>query len=267
MPWGYCGYNGPATWPNNIPAAGGKMQSPIDIITKDAVYDAELHDKPLVMGHSADSADEIINTGASVQITYDCAGSYLEGGPLKSRYQLKQFHFHWGTVSTKGSEHTVDGTRFAEEVHLVHVNVEKYQTFEEAVRHPDGLCVLGAFLKPGKSNTGMKKLTDLFSHIKFKGQKHKLGPFDPEIVLPADRSKYWTYPGSLTTPPCLECVTWIVFKEPIEASEDEIEAFRHLWSIMEGEKAPVNEELHGHLVENYRPPCALNDRVVRASFK
>ena len=40
----------------------------------------------------------------------------LEGGPLSSKYQLAQFHFHWGTASTHGSEHTVDGQRFAEEV-------------------------------------------------------------------------------------------------------------------------------------------------------
>jgi len=265
--WGYCNHNGPSTWANNVPAAGGKMQSPIDIVTKDAVFDEELSRNPLRMSHSADCANDLINTGSSVQVTYDLAGSSLEGGPLKNKYQLAQFHFHWGTESTKGSEHTVDGTRFAEEVHLVHVNIEKYKTFEEAVKHPDGLCVLGAFLTPGKASAGMQKLTENFENIKYKGKKMKLGPFDPESMLPADKTKYWTYQGSLTTPPCLECVTWIVFKEPVEVSEEQVDSFRHLLSICEGENPPEDEELHGHLVENYRPPCSLNGRVVRATFK
>lgn len=35
-------------------------------------------------------------------------------------------------------------------------------------------------------------------------------------------SKYWAYEGSLTNPPLHESVTWIVFKEPIEMSADQV---------------------------------------------
>jgi hypothetical protein len=35
-------------------------------------------------------------------------------------------------------------------------------------------------------------------------------------------TKYWTYDGSLTTPPLYESVKWIVFKEPIEMSDDQV---------------------------------------------
>lgn len=33
---------------------------------------------------------------------------------------------------------------------------------------------------------------------------------------------YWTYSGSLTTPPYNECVQWIVFREPIEMTAEQV---------------------------------------------
>lgn len=102
--------------------------------------------------------------------------SELAGGPLSSKYRLEQFHMHWGDCDNEGSEHTVDGKSFAGEVgnpsgtrvttvaalslltivvlclvfsqlHLVHWNCEKYDSFSEAAAHPDGLAVLGVFIK------------------------------------------------------------------------------------------------------------------------
>lgn len=39
----------------------------------------------------------------------------------------------------------------------------------------------------------------------------------PADVLPYDQ-RFYTYPGSLTTPPCYESVQWIVYKCPIKVS-------------------------------------------------
>lgn len=45
--------------------------------------------------------------------------SELTGGPLGTqKFRLEQFHLHWGSDDTKGSEHTIDGKMYAAEVRL-----------------------------------------------------------------------------------------------------------------------------------------------------
>jgi carbonic anhydrase len=264
--WGYCKSNGPDTWANTVEAARGTHQSPIDIIPEEAKYDKELHDKPLQISYTPANARKLLNNGPSIQVTYDEAGSSLEGGPLEGTYKVAQFHFHWGKADETGSEHAINGKHFAAEGHIVHYNSTKYASFADAVKETDGLSVLGFFLEPGKEHEGLKKLTDQFTKVTYKGESIELDSFDPATLLPEDRSAYWTYPGSLTTPPCYECVTWIVFKQPIEVSEAQLDQFRDLATFAHGESAP-SDELHGHMFENYRPDMALNDRILRSSFE
>lgn len=42
----------------------------------------------------------------------------LRGGPLPGVYRLRQLHFHWGSSDDHGSEHVVNGVRYAGEVRL-----------------------------------------------------------------------------------------------------------------------------------------------------
>ena len=60
------------------------------------------------------------------------------------RYEFAQFHWHWGSVSTQGSEHTIDGKEYPAEIHFVHFN-KKYGDISTAVSKSDGLAVLGFF--------------------------------------------------------------------------------------------------------------------------
>jgi carbonic anhydrase len=69
---------------------------------------------------------------------------------------------------------------------------------------------------------------------------------DPSDLLPAGRG-YYTFAGSLTTPPCSEGVTWLVLKSPSTLSEGEIERFGSVYPM------------------NARPVQPLHERVVRAS--
>jgi carbonic anhydrase len=47
-------------------------------------------------------------------------------------------------------------------------------------------------------------------------------------LLPADRS-YYTYMGSLTTPPCSEGVLWLVLRQPQQISAEQLAIFSRLY--------------------------------------
>lgn len=77
-------------------------------------------------------------------------------------------------------------------------------------------------LQPGKKHMELEKIVAQFDKIEFKNQGTKITvPVDPTQFIPEDTG-FYTYQGSLTTPPCSECVIWIVFKQPIEVSNEQV---------------------------------------------
>ncbi|XP_016286931.2 carbonic anhydrase 13 isoform X2 [Monodelphis domestica] len=220
LSWGYCEHNGPVHWSELFPIADGDYQSPIEINTKEVKYDSSL--RPLSIKYDPASAKIISNSGHSFSVDFDDSEdkSVLRGGPLIGTYRLRQFHLHWGSTDDQGSEHTVDGMKYAAELHVVHWNSDKYPSFVEAAHEPDGLAVLGIFLQTGEHNLQMQKITDILDSIKEKGKQIRFTNFDPATLLPQSWD-YWTYPGSLTVPPLLESVTWIVLKQPITISSQQ----------------------------------------------
>ncbi|XP_036087434.1 carbonic anhydrase 5A, mitochondrial isoform X4 [Rousettus aegyptiacus] len=86
-----------------------------------------------------------------------------------------------------------------------------------------------------------------------------MGPFQPSCLLPTCQD-YWTYPGSLTTPPLTESVTWIIQKKPIEVAPNQLAAFRTLLFSALGEEEKI-------MVNNYRPLQPLMNRKVLSSFQ
>ncbi|XP_032710491.1 carbonic anhydrase 5A, mitochondrial [Lontra canadensis] len=239
-------WKGPASVP------GGTRQSPVNIRWRDSVYDPQL--QPLRVSYAAASCLHVWNTGYFFQVEFDDSAeeSGIRGGPLENHYRLKQFHFHWGATDERGSEHTVDGRVYPAELHLVHWNSVKYRNYKEAVMGENGVAVIGVFIKLGARHEELQKLVRVLPEIKLKGARAAVGPFQPSCLLPACRD-YWTYPGSLTTPPLSESVTWIVQKRPIEVAQDQLAAFRTLLSSALGEE-------ERSMVDNYRPLQPLMNR-------
>lgn len=78
------------------------------------------------------------------------------------------------------------------------------------------------FFQVGSKHEELEKVVRLLPYIQHKGDKVTMSEaLDPANLLPRG-SAYWMYPGSLTTPPCTESVTWILFKQPVEVSAEQV---------------------------------------------
>ncbi|KAH1178354.1 hypothetical protein KIL84_012056, partial [Mauremys mutica] len=211
---------GPEHWHKHYPIAKGDNQSPIEINSKEVHYDPSL--LPWFVGYDPVGARTIVNNGRTCKVVFDDTfnRSVLRNGPLPGIYRLRQLHFHWGSSNDHGSEHIVDGVKYAGELHLVHW-YSKYSNYAEALRNYDGVAILGIFLQVGKTQKPeMKRILEEINGIKTKGKEVPFSNFDPSILFPKSWD-YWTYHGSLTEPPCDECVTWILLRDPIIVSPDQ----------------------------------------------
>ncbi|PVD31565.1 hypothetical protein C0Q70_06979 [Pomacea canaliculata] len=182
----------------------------------------------------------------------------VTGGGLDGPYQVAQFHFHWGSNSSRGSEHEVNERQYPMELHIVTFKVA-YDNFTNAQSHGDGLAVLGFFFEiSNASHPVFDKLVSALPRLQ-NGSDITFDVFSLRGLIPNDTSKYYRYLGSLTTPGCLEIVVWTVFQETIKVSEAQIEAFRQL-TVVES----TNETIH--LEDNFRPVQPLYGRQVMVSF-
>ncbi|XP_052215705.1 carbonic anhydrase 2-like [Dreissena polymorpha] len=253
--WGYTEENGPNNWQKHYPiAVWGRRQSPINIVSRNATYDSAL--TFLSIAYTPEDDVKLKNNGHSIEFQITKPG-FLTGGHLgNQQFRLAQFHLHWGADDTRGSEHTIDGKQFAAELHLVHWNT-KYGSFAEAVNMIDGLAVLGIMIKSGEEHPFFSVVLNNVDRLIQPGIMVTIpSSLDPIDLLPDFIDDYWTYEGSLTTPPLYESVQWIVFKEPVEVSPRQLDALRSL----------IDSD--GNLMQdNFRPPQPLKGRQVRASFQ
>jgi len=214
--WGYSGNIGPEHWGKDFTMCGmGRNQSPINIVDARTLDITGLvTDQQTVGSRPAGFLKiefdyqevplRIINNGNAVEVNYDPGSKVTVHGKARS---LNQFHFH------SPSENQIGGESFPMEVHLVHADED------------NNLTVIAVLFKEGEPNPFLERL---WAHMPEQiGRQvvvadEKINVMD---MLPSD-TKYYYYNGSLTTPPCSEGVAWLVLKEPIEASKEQIDAFR-----------------------------------------
>ncbi|XP_020369851.1 carbonic anhydrase 4-like [Rhincodon typus] len=249
---------GPITWKNEYPTCGQNNQSPINILTKKAKLDRSL--APIIFkGYDHVGTEptwQISNNGHTVTVKIN-GHIAIEGGNLPNTYKAVQFHYHWGTVSNPGSEHKIDGEQYPMEMHIVHHN-EKYGSFEDAVKNPDGVAVLGfLFEESTKNNEEMNVLINALQLVSKTGNSSLLKPFALNRIIPDHEKlkKYYRYRGSLTTPACQESVIWTVFPEPIPINKAQLDKFSNRLFFEDSQPMTLN----------FRPIQKLNGRPVYVS--
>lgn len=152
----------------------------------------------------------------------------VSGGPLHGVYEFSQFHFHWGDNDTYGSEGTIDNHSFPMAIHLVFYK-KNYRSARDALDYPDGLTVLSLYyVVSEEDNPAYTEFTELLGRISRSDQSAKFqNPPSIFDLIKTDFSRYHSYNGSLTTPPCSEVVTWIDFEDPIPLSHDQVNSLRN----------------------------------------
>ncbi|XP_076452279.1 carbonic anhydrase 2-like [Babylonia areolata] len=257
--WEYTGPLGPDKWHTQFPECGGRMQSPINIDTTDILYDPQLHSFDLRKYDACTSCSMVLENvnGHTAEVKYSGEPIIISGGSLPDDYVLDQFHFHWGASNNVGSEHMLDNKPAPMEMHIVH-HMKKFNRTQSASK-PYGLAVLGFFFKVGAHNYQFDNLLVHFRNIIHKDQHVQLESFSLSSLLPKNALSYYRYYGSLTTPPCYETVIWSLFSEKIEISEAQLDVFRTLKTVREGEDKEVA------IVNDYRPVQELHERRVTSN--
>jgi carbonic anhydrase len=202
--WAYEGAGAPANWgklrSEYATCGTGQRQSPIDIRDgiKVSLETIRFEYKPTQF--------RIVDNGHTLQVS---VGEGMGMHVMGKRYELVQFHFH------RPAEERVNGKLYDMVVHLVHKNDEGQ------------LAVIAVLLEKGSEHPLIQTLWNNMP-LEKDMDVTPTEPIDLMQLLPETRN-YWTYMGSLTTPPCTEGVLWMVMKQPLQVSPDQISIFSRLY--------------------------------------
>jgi len=201
--WEYEGEEGPEHWgelsADFSACSDGRNQSPVDLV---ASFHVDLPE--LVFNYNGTPLRET-NTGHTIQLTVR-PGMLLEIPEHNRKVELQQVHFH------SPSEHTIDGRHYPMEIHAVHAGSKGF------------LTVVGIMVEDGEENPMLNRIWSFMPEQAGETTEAPVSVLEAGVLPPT--REYFSYNGSLTTPPCTEGVEWIVLRHPLTASNEQIERFK-----------------------------------------
>ena len=196
--WGYSGDMSPAKWGEKFPLCGsGKAQSPLNIVGpfESATAALKFDYKPTPL--------KVINNGHTLQVPVAPGSKLSVNG---DSFELLQFHFH------RPSEELIDGKSSDMVAHFVHKNAA------------GKLAVVGVLLKKGRENKVIRAIWEIAPAKEAPEVARGGAALNLPQMLPKGLA-YYSYEGSLTTPPCTEGVTFYILKEAVELSSKQLGDF------------------------------------------
>ncbi|TAN46628.1 MAG: carbonic anhydrase family protein [Methylococcaceae bacterium] len=199
----------------------GAHQSPVDLSNQSK---AKTVNAPR-FNYVRDATD-FFNSGHAAQVntSSDYKGGISIGADF---YPLIQYHFH------APAEHVIGKTTYPGELHFVHI------------REDGRIAVVGVLLEEGDKPSRTVDL--ILRNTPTTQETHNTTSgitLNPASLLPKEWKNFYTYAGSLTTPPCSEGVSWYVLEKPLIVTPKQIHKLKSLYE------------------NNNRLPQNLNGRVV-----
>ncbi len=218
--WDYTGARAAYAWGDIDPGfktcKDGKAQSPVNI----SQYAAQ-PDLPALTTAYQPSPLVVANNGHTILVNV-IPGSTMSIGD--QAYELQQLRFH------TPSEHYINGAPYPMEMQLLH-------------QSQDGkTAVMAVMIEVGEANPVIQAIWEQAPVEPHTANANEDFPFTAASLLPGSM-EYFSYTGSLTTPPCTEGVNWYVLKQPVRVSQEQLVAFQRLFPVNARYLQPLNNRV------------------------